>query len=94
MNINNVQLTYLLFAVFAVILVIASSIGFILKQKSGANPAPVIDNLNARINAWWIMLIVLAAAILLGQTAFIVLFGLISFFCLKGIYKLIAHPTR
>ena len=60
MNINNVQLTYLLFAVFAVILVIASSIGFILKQKSGANPAPVIDNLNARINAWWIMLIVLA----------------------------------
>ena len=27
MNINNVQLTYLLFAVFAVILVIASSIG-------------------------------------------------------------------
>ncbi|EPF88072.1 phosphatidate cytidylyltransferase [Acinetobacter gyllenbergii] len=92
MSLDNLQQTYLLFGIFAVILIIASSIGFILKQKAGITPSPVIDNLNARINAWWIMLIVLAAAILLGKTAFIVLFGLISFFALREFISLL--PTR
>ena len=92
MSLDNLQQTYLLFAIFAVILIVASSIGFILKQKAGTKPSPVIDNLNARINAWWIMLIVLAVAILLGKTAFIILFGVISFFALREFISLL--PTR
>ncbi len=52
----------------------------------------MIDNLNARINAWWVMLIVLATAILLGKIAFIVLFGLISLFALREFISLL--PTR
>ncbi len=73
----------LLFAIFAGILVFASTVGFILKQKAGTQSSSVIDNLNARINPWWVMLIVIAAAILLGKTAFIVLFGIISLFALR-----------
>ncbi|MBK0063198.1 MULTISPECIES: phosphatidate cytidylyltransferase [unclassified Acinetobacter] len=89
---NNVHQTYLLFAIFASILVFASSVGFILKQRAGERSVSVIDNLNARINAWWVMLIVLAAAILLGKIAFIILFALISLFALREFISLL--PTR
>ncbi|WP_394357242.1 phosphatidate cytidylyltransferase [Acinetobacter chinensis] len=89
---NHIQQTYLLFSIFSAILVIASTIGFILKRKAGSQPAPVIDNLNARINAWWVMLIVLGVAIILGKTAFIILFGIISLFALREFISLL--PTR
>lgn len=89
---NNFQQTYLLFAIFSVILVVASSIGFILKRRAGDRDSPVIDNLNARINAWWVMLIVLAIAVLMGQTVFIILFAIISFFALREFVSLL--PTR
>lgn len=89
---HNLYQTYLLFAIFAGVLLIASSIGFVLKQRAGTQASPVIDNLNARINAWWVMLIVLATAILLGKIAFIVLFGLISLFALREFISLL--PTR
>ncbi|WP_312967456.1 phosphatidate cytidylyltransferase [Acinetobacter gerneri] len=92
MNLNNIQQTYVLFAIFAVILIFASTIGFILKKKSGDRPSSVIDNLNARINAWWIMLIVLGTSIILGKVYFIVLFGIISFFALREFISLL--PTR
>ena len=88
---NQHPSTYLLFGIFTVILVIASVIGFILKRKVG-KPSAVIDNLNARINAWWVMLIVLGVAILLGQNAFIILFALISLFALREFISLL--PTR
>ncbi|MDV2440780.1 phosphatidate cytidylyltransferase [Acinetobacter gerneri] len=92
MNLNNIQQTYVLFAIFAVILIFASTIGFILKKKSGDRPSSVIDNLNARINAWWIMLIVLGTSIILGKVYFIILFGIISFFALREFISLL--PTR
>ena len=89
---DNLNDNYTLFAYFAGILVFASAVGFILKQKAGSQSSPVIDNLNERINAWWVMLIVIAAAILLGKTAFIVLFGIISLFALREFISLL--PTR
>ena len=92
MTLNNLEQTYLLFGIFAIILVVASSVGFILKRKSAAHSSAVIDNLNARINAWWIMLLVIGAAILIGNTAFIILFGLISLFALREFISLL--PTR
>lgn len=88
----NLSATYILFGIFTSILIFASSVGFILKRRTGGQASPVIDNLNARINAWWIMLIVLAVAISLGKTAFIVLFALISFFALREFISLL--PTR
>ncbi|WP_374574502.1 phosphatidate cytidylyltransferase [Acinetobacter sp.] len=92
MNLTNLQMTYLLFGIFAAILVIASSIGHILKRKAGLQPVPVIDNLNARINAWWVMLLVLGTAILIGKITFIILFGLLSLFALREFISLL--PTR
>lgn len=89
---DQLPATYILFAVFTAILILASSIGWTLKKRAGDQPAPVIDNLNARINAWWVMLIVLAVAITLGTTAFIVLFAIISFFALREFISLL--PTR
>lgn len=83
MNSANLQLTYQLFGIFAAILVFASTVGLILKQRAAHTPSPVIDNLNARIHAWWIMLIVIGSAILLGNLAFIILFGIISLFALR-----------
>lgn len=90
--INQLPATYILFAIFTAILILASSIGWTLKKRAGDKPSPVIDNLNSRINAWWVMLIVLAVAIVLGTTAFIVLFAIISFFALREFISLL--PTR
>lgn len=92
MTLNNLHQTYLLFGIFSAILVFASTVGYILKQKAGTSSAPVIDNLNARINAWWVMLIVIGTAILLGNIAFIILFALISLFALREFISLL--PTR
>ena len=92
MTLSNLQQTYWLFGIFTGILIFASTVGFILKQRSLPQPSPVIDNLNARINAWWIMLLVLGSAILLGNLAFIVLFAFISLFALREFVSLL--PTR
>lgn len=89
---QHLSATYILFGIFTSILIFASSVGFILKRRTGEQASPVIDNLNARINAWWVMLIVLAVAISLGKTAFIILFALISFFALREFISLL--PTR
>ena len=92
MILDNLDKTYLLFAIFTAILIFASSVGFILTKRSGDQPSAVIENLNARINAWWIMLIVIGSAIALGNTAFIILFGFISLFALREFISLL--PTR
>lgn len=92
MNFSNDQMTSLFFVCVSIILLIASSIGFILKRRIQSQPHAVIDNLNARINAWWVMLIILGAAILLGKIALIILFGFISLFALREFITLL--PTR
>jgi phosphatidate cytidylyltransferase len=43
----------------------------------------MLDNLSARIKAWWVMILLLGGAFLAGRTAVIVLFGLVSFFALR-----------
>lgn len=73
-----------LFAGIGVVLVIASAVGFVLKT-SVARGAPHggIDNLNARIRAWWVMVLVSCAALLLGRTGVTVLFAFVSFVALR-----------
>lgn len=84
--------TLLLFAGIGALLVLASLIGYLLKRRSGDAENPVIDNLNARINAWWVMVAVLGVAFWLGQVAVIVLFYLVSFYALREFLTL--TPTR
>jgi phosphatidate cytidylyltransferase len=82
-----------LFGGIAVLLAVASTVAMVLKAnaKSEAGRA-VIANLNARVNAWWVMVAVLAVAFALGKVTTLVLFGLASFFALREFITL--APTR
>ncbi|SFQ22973.1 phosphatidate cytidylyltransferase [Geopseudomonas sagittaria] len=84
--------TLFLFAGIGALLALASLVGFVLKWRSRGAASPVIDNLNARINAWWVMVGVLGGAFWLGHGAVIGLFAAISFFALREFITL--APTR
>lgn len=66
------------------LLVVASLIGYGLQRRyspDGGNE--VIENLNARIRAWWIMVALMALAFLGGKTGVVVLFAFASFSALR-----------
>lgn len=66
------------------LLILASILGEILRawlSPTGENP--VIENLNARISAWWVMVILLAVAFLAGKPGVVLLFALASFAALR-----------
>jgi len=74
---------FLLGCVLAVLLV-ASAIGQFLKFKAGPDgPDLTIENLNARINAWWVMVGLTALAFSAGNTGVVILFALCSFAALR-----------
>lgn len=66
------------------ILIIATAVGEALRLKfapDGDNPT--IENLNARIAAWWGMVALMALAMLAGRGGVIVLFAICSFAALR-----------
>ncbi|HPF60120.1 MAG TPA: phosphatidate cytidylyltransferase [Candidatus Competibacteraceae bacterium] len=75
------------------LLLIASITGWLLglRVKTGSGRA-VIDNLKARVRAWWVMVAIFAVASLLGKLATIIMFSFISFFTLREFLTL--TPTR
>jgi phosphatidate cytidylyltransferase len=74
------------------ILVLASVIGEVLRLRlSPAGENPVIENLNARINAWWVMVICLAIAFIAGKPGVVLLFALCSFAALREFLTLTTH---
>jgi len=76
--------TWMLFGGTLGVLTLASVITWLLRWRVARGaPHPVIDNLAARVTAWWWMAGVLGAAFALGRTAIIVLFFLVSFFALR-----------
>jgi phosphatidate cytidylyltransferase len=78
------QQTMALFAGIGAVLVIASLVGYVLKAfVAKGEPHAVIDNLNARIKAWWVMVLVISGAFLFGKDGVIVLFLFISFVALR-----------
>ncbi|HWB61109.1 MAG TPA: phosphatidate cytidylyltransferase [Chthoniobacteraceae bacterium] len=75
------------------LLLVASVTGRILKSAMHGEPAQkVIANLNARINAWWIMCGVFIFALVAGRIATVVMFGLISFLALREFITI--TPTK
>lgn len=82
-----------LFAGAFAVLILASSVGLVLArwQRDGA-AAATIANLNARINAWWVMIALLAIAFLVGEIGVLVLFAFASFMGLREFMTL--TPTR
>lgn len=82
-----------LMAGVGVLLTVATLIGFILARRvSSESGRATVANLNARIHAWWGMVIVFAIAFFFGKIATLVLFGLISFYALREFITL--NPTR
>ena len=75
------------------LLLLASAIGFALSRTLKTdNARATVDNLNARIKAWWLMVALFAVAFLFGKTVTIVLFALTSFYCLREFLSI--TPTR
>jgi phosphatidate cytidylyltransferase len=74
--------------IFAV-LAVASLIGAALKYRLAPEaPHGVIDNLNARIKAWWVMILLIGGAIWMGKGGVIALFAFISFQSLREFISL------
>lgn len=75
------------------LLLLATIVGQVLRARVRDEKAKaVVDNLNSRTKAWWVMVSIFAFTFLLGATATLVLFGLISFLALREYLSL--TPTR
>ena len=72
--------TAALFGGIFAILIAASLLGFVLRRRYAAeSAAATIENFNARVRAWWIMVALLGFAFALGKTGVILLFAFASF---------------
>lgn len=92
MNLHDTLIT--LFGGIFAALGVASAIGALLKFRlaPGAS-STVIDNLNARVKAWWIMIGLLAVALWFGKPGVVALFGFVSFQSLRE-YISITYTRR
>lgn len=87
------QKFYWLMAGVLSLLVAATLIGAVLGLRVRTDSGrAVVENLNSRIRAWWIMVAVIAAAFVLGKTATLILFAFTSFFALREFITL--TPTK
>jgi phosphatidate cytidylyltransferase len=76
--------TIALFGTVLAILAFASAVGFALHLRVPAGTtSPTIENLNARIKAWWVMVGAIAVAFAFGKPGIILLFAFASFAALR-----------
>ena len=60
------------------LLVVATAIGQVIRRRyDPADANPTIENLNARIAAWWGMAVLLAVAFLAGRAGVVILFAVL-----------------
>jgi phosphatidate cytidylyltransferase len=85
LTVSVVWVSVLIFAVLAL-----ATVAALLLARS--QPQRDHGELLARIRTWWVMIGVFAVALLLGRTAMLVFFGLVSFLALKEYLSVI--PTR
>lgn len=85
----------LLYGGVLTLLVVSSTVGFVLSRKVSTDSGrDTVRNLNARIKAWWAMVFVFALAFLFGKGVTLVLFAMISFYCLREFLSLTpTHPS-
>ncbi len=87
------HLVWLLLGV-AIILILATLIGWLLRARmapDGSNA--MIENLNARITAWWGMVALLSVSFVAGRAGVVILFALLSFAALREFLSLTAKST-
>ncbi len=76
-----------------VFLVVATGVGQLLKRRAqSASARATVDNLVARINAWWVMVLVFGVAIATGGYGSLAMFAIVSFLALREFVTLL--PTR
>jgi phosphatidate cytidylyltransferase len=72
--------TVALFGGVFAILAAASLVGFMLQHRlAGSGAAATIDNLNARVRAWWVIVALLGLAFAIGKAGVILFFAFASF---------------
>jgi len=76
----------------AAVLIVASIVGFVFSMNATPQNARTINNLNARIRAWWALVLVFAIALAFERVGMCILFALISFIALREMLTL--APTR
>lgn len=93
MNLKPDKQTFWLVGGVLAVLVVASVIGWLLGARVTSDKSrATIQNLNARIRAWWLMVAVFGLAMATGGIGSIVLFALTSFLALREFITL--TPTR
>ncbi|MDW5314828.1 phosphatidate cytidylyltransferase [Rhizobium sp. PL01] len=89
MNTASADLLTLVFGIFGV-LIFASVIGYVLQRRFSADgPNAAVENLNARIKAWWVMVILIGIAFIAGRVGVLILFAFCSFAALREFVTLI-----
>ncbi|GAA6143118.1 phosphatidate cytidylyltransferase [Hydrogenophaga sp. 5NK40-0174] len=89
-TLSSFQATWPLFVGVIGVLLFASGIGAFLRWRvAGGGAHSVIDNLIDRVNAWWIMVLVLGTAFAMGRAGVVLLFFLISFYGLREFTSLL-----
>ena len=83
---------WMLSGIVALLLVSSAVVALLKRSQPGAQARPVIANLDARVRAWWVMVIIFALALATGGIGSVVLFALVSFFALREFITL--APTR
>ncbi|WP_435234382.1 phosphatidate cytidylyltransferase [Psychromonas sp. PT13] len=79
---------YAMYAVL-VLLIIASSVRFLLRMKS---PDKDLTELRQRIQSWWWMIGILFSILIVSKTVSIIFFAVLSFLALKEFFSIV--PTR
>jgi len=75
------------------LLALSSFIGWVLARRiTGDKGRATVQNLNARIRAWWLMAVIFSLALAAGLSGAIILFAFMSFVALREFITL--TPTR
>lgn len=77
------------------LLTVASVVGWVLAVRTAGGSESArrtVENLNARLRAWWVIVVGCTLALLLGRGGAAVLFGLVSFLALREFSALV--PLR
>ena len=82
----------LLFGGIFAVLAFATAVSELLRWRLHGRPSGVIDNLVARIRAWWVMAALVGLSFAFGRAGVVVLFLLVSLFALREFITL--APTR
>jgi phosphatidate cytidylyltransferase len=84
-----------LFAGVGLVLIVASIVGAVLKRVvAHGRPNDIIDNLNTRVKAWWVMVILIGLAFMLGRAGVMLLFLFASFAALREFITLTYTPLQ